>query len=68
MKVKNPISQNIRIFPRINKKKRICRTEKLSSLKYVHLCTQYLVRAALAQMTASVRCGNDQPVALLRHY
>ncbi len=28
MKVKNPVSQNIRIFPKINKKKRICTTEK----------------------------------------
>ncbi len=28
-----------------------------SSLKYVHFCTQYLVRAPLAQTPASVMCG-----------
>ncbi len=53
MKVKNPISQNIRIFPKINQK-RICQTEKFK-FKYVHLCTQYLVGAPLA----SVRCGME---------
>ncbi len=36
-----------------------------SSLKYVHLCTQYLVGAPLAQMTASERCGME--VIILCH-
>ncbi len=40
-------------------KKGFAKQKSLSSLKYVHLCTQYLVRAPLAQMTASVRCGME---------
>ncbi len=59
MKVKNPVSQNIRIFPKINKKKGFAKQKSSSSLKYVHLCTQYLVRAPLAQTPASVRCGME---------
>ncbi len=31
----------------------------MTPLKYVHLCTQYLARAPLAQMTTSVRCGME---------
>ncbi len=49
MKIKKIVSQNIIIFPKINKIKDLPN----SSLKYVHLCTQYLL-APLAQMTASV--------------
>ncbi len=52
-KVKNPVSQNIRIFPKI-KKKKIFKTEKF---KYVNFCTQYLVGAPSAQVPASVWCG-----------
>ncbi len=49
MKVKNPVSQNIRIFPKINQKKGCAKQKRSSYLKYVHLCTQYLVGAPLAQ-------------------
>ncbi len=52
-------------------KKRICQTEKFKVfLKYVHLCTQYLVGTLLAQTLASVRCGMEA-ISLwlcLRHY
>ncbi len=47
MKVKNLVSQTIRIFTKINQKKDFPHSS--SSLKYVHLCTQYLVGATLAQ-------------------
>ncbi len=57
-KVISMFTQNIRIFPKINKKKDL-QNISLSSLKYVYLCTQYLVGAPLAQMTASVRCGME---------
>ncbi len=58
MKVKNTVSQNIAMFPKIIQKK-VCKTEKLQFYvcQYIDLCTQYLVGAPLAQMTASVRCG-----------
>ncbi len=63
MKVKNPGSQNIRIFPR-SIKKRICTTEKFTFFNFfsfmhsiLDLCT--LVGTPLAQMTASVRCGME---------
>ncbi len=59
MKVKNSVSQNIRIFPKTNQKKGFAKQKSSSSLKYVHLCTQYLVRAPLAQIPASVRCGME---------
>ncbi len=57
MKVKNPVSQNIRIFPKINQKKGLAKQKSSSSLNYVNLCTQYLVWARLAQTPASVRSG-----------
>ncbi len=40
-------------------KKGFAKQESSSSLKYVHLCTQYLVGAPLAQTPASVRCGME---------
>ncbi len=42
MKVKNPVSQNIRIFPKINKKKGFAKEKSSSCLKYVDFCSQYL--------------------------
>ncbi len=33
MKVKNPVSQKIRIFPKINQKKKDCKTEKFKLCK-----------------------------------
>ncbi len=59
MKVKNLVSQQVRIFPKINQKKRYAKQKSYSSLKYVHLCTQYLVGAPLAQAPASVRNGME---------
>ncbi len=44
MKVKKIVSQNIIIFPKINQIKDLPN----SSLKYVHLCTQYLVRGTFS--------------------
>ncbi len=39
-------------------KKRICKTEKVYKVhSFMHLCTQYLVGAPLAQTPASVKCG-----------
>ncbi len=55
MKVKNPVSQNIRIFPKDQSKKGLAKQQSSSSLKYVDFCTQYLVGARLA----SVRCGME---------
>ncbi len=65
MKVKNPESQTIRIFSKMNKK-RICNTETFM-FKYVHLCPRYLAGAPLAQPPVPLH-GRDKPVALLRHY
>ncbi len=62
---KKSVSQNIRIFPKINQKKGFAKQKSSSSLKYIHLCTQYLVGAPLAQSSISeVWHGRDQPVAL----
>ncbi len=58
MKVKNPVSQNIIIFPKINQSKYLPNRSS-NSLKYVHLCTQHLVGAPLAQTPASVRCDME---------
>ncbi len=55
MKVTNQYLKILEYFLR-SIKKRICKTSS-SSLKYVNLCTQYLVGAPLAQTPASVRCG-----------
>ncbi len=59
MKVKNPVSQNIRIFAKINQKNGFVNQKSSSSLKCVDLCTQHLVGAALAQTPASVKCGME---------
>ncbi len=52
MNVKNPVSQNIRIFPKINQKKYF-QNRQVQVLYYARLCTQYLVGARLAQTPAS---------------
>ncbi len=41
MKVKNSVSQNIKIFPKINQKKDLQNRKVPSSLKYVHLLGPY---------------------------
>ncbi len=54
MKVKNPVSQNIRIFSKINQKK-IGKTKKF---KFFKVCTyMYALNAHLAHAPASVTCG-----------
>ncbi len=65
MKVKDPVTQNIRIFPKINQK-RICQTEKF---KFFKVCS--FMHSILGQGSFSISevwHGSDQPVALLRHY
>ncbi len=52
----NIIIKNIR-FPKINKKKGFAKQKSSSSLKCIHLSTQYLVGAPLAQTPASETCG-----------
>ncbi len=69
MKVKNKI-KSLKILEYFLRsiKKGFATQKSSSSLKYVHLCTQYLAGAPLAQIPASVRCGSNQSVALLRDY
>ncbi len=43
MKVKSPVSKNIRVFPKINNKKRICETEKFKFFKVCLLMHSILV-------------------------
>ncbi len=56
MKVKNPISQNIRIFTKI--KKRICQTEHF---KFFKVCLNSLLGRGFfsREIPASVRCGME---------
>ncbi len=65
-------SNSLTIRPRLPKdlQKGFAKQKSSSSLKYVHLCTQYLVGAPLAQNSSisEVWHGSDEPVALLRHY
>ena len=59
MEIKNPVSQNIRTFHKINQK-RFTIQKCPTSEKYVHLIsTQYLVGAPLARITASIRRGME---------
>ncbi len=69
MKVKNPISQNIRIFPKINQK-RICQTEKFKFFKLCSFMHSILGRGSFSTNSSISEewHGSDQPVALLRHY
>ncbi len=49
MQVKNPVSQNIRIFPKINqKKKRICKTEKFKLFKVCSFMHSILGRGSFS--------------------
>ncbi len=70
MKVKNPISQNIRIFPKINNKKRICQTEKFKFFKVCSFMHSILGRDSFSTNSSisEVWHGSDQSVALLKHY
>ncbi len=69
MKVKNPESQNIRIFPMINQK-RLCKTEKFKFYKVCSFMHSILGRGSFSTNSSisEVWHGSDQPVALLRHY
>ncbi len=60
MKVKNPVSQNITIFPKINHKK-----DLQNRLVQVHFCTQYFF--STNSSISEVWHGSDQPVALMSH-
>ncbi len=70
MKVKNPVSSNIRIFPKINQKKRICKPEKFKIFKVCSFMHSILGRGSFTTHSSitEVWHGSDQPVALLRHY
>ncbi len=59
MKVKNQYLKIFEYFLRSIKKKGFAKQKSSSSLKYVHLCPQYLVGAPLVQIPASVRCGME---------
>ncbi len=69
MKVKNPISQNIRIFPKINQK-RICKTEKFKFFKVCSFIHSILGRGSFSTNSSISEewRGSDQPVALLKRY
>ncbi len=70
MKVKNPVSQNIRIFLRSIKKKRIFKAEKIKFFKVCSFMHSVLGRCSFSinSSISEVWHGSDQPVALLRHY
>ncbi len=70
MKVKNPLSQNIRIFPKINQKKDLP-NRKVLVLQSVFIYTLNTWSGLLYHKNFSISevwYGSDQPVALLRHY
>ncbi len=59
MKVKNPVSQNIRIFPKINQKKDLP-TEKFKFFKVCSFMHSILGRGSFStKIPASVRCGME---------
>ncbi len=71
MKVKNPISQNIRIFPKINlKKEGFCKTEKFKFFKVCSFIHSILGRGSFSTNSSISEewRGSDQPVALLKRY
>ncbi len=59
MRVKNQYLKILEYFLRSIRKKVLQNRKVIFFLKYVHLCTQYLVGAPLAQTPASVRCGME---------
>ncbi len=60
MKVKNPVSQNIRTFPKINKKKRICQTEKFKFFKICSIMHSILGWGSFStKIPTSVRYGME---------
>ncbi len=66
MKVKFPVYQNIRIFPKINQKKDL-QNRKVKVCSFLH---SILGRGSFRTSSSfsEVWHGNDQSVALLRHY
>ncbi len=58
MKTPNAVSQKIRILHKINKKDILNRNVRLLKSRFI-LCTQYLVRAPFAWITASMRRGME---------
>ncbi len=70
MKVKNPVSQNIRIFPKINQKKAFAKKEKFKFFKVCSFMHSILGRGSFSTNASmsEVWHGSDQPVALMRHY
>ncbi len=70
MKVKNPVSQTIRIFPKINQKKGFKKTEKFKFFKVCSFMHSILGQGSFCTNSSisEVWHGSDQPVALLRHY
>ncbi len=69
MKVKNPVSQNIRIFPKINQKS-ISKTDNFKFSKVCSFMHSILGRGSFStnSSVSEVWHGSDQSVALLRHY
>ncbi len=70
MKFKNPVSQNIRIFPKINKKKGFAKQKISSSLKsmFIYALNTWSGLLSTNSSISEEWHGSDQPVALLRHY
>ncbi len=74
MKVKNPVSQNTRIFQVQSKssiKKRIFKTEEFKFCKVSSFMHSVLGRGSFSTNSSSISevwHGSDQSVALLRHY
>ncbi len=65
LKVKNQYLKILEYFLR-SIKKRICKQKSSSSLKYIHLCTQYVVGGSFSSNSSisEVWHGRDQPVVL----
>ncbi len=61
------VSQNIRILPKINIKKGVCKTEKFKFFSFMHSILgqgSFSTNSSISE----VWHGSDQPVALLRNY
>ncbi len=70
MKVKNPVSQNIVIFPKIKSKKIFFQTEKFKFFKVSSFLNSILGQGSYSTNVIIIEVwhGSDQTVALLRHY
>ncbi len=65
MTVKNPVSQNIRIFPKINQKKDL----QNRKFKFFEVCSfmhSILGRGSFSTNAASVRCGTAESLLSLQ--